>query len=320
MNNQVQLSILQRVKGLLGVQDECSATELYSRLREYRKQTHPDRFTDDKSKDYAEAKFKEAQELLPELFRYIQDEALHKTPAELALYKPIYDHVFTQAALDNARNEIDGLKQKLQLSDQNVAELNKKLADRKNQEFESERKRLEGLYKPGGRTWASLGITLLLSGTLTVMTKMEEVSAKLKRYSPVNDDLLNKYLFCLFLLILILVAKRLAESAVMKRRVREVCSAKAPIEFLKYLEQNSYDDSIEYFTEYQVFEFLHGPKNLWKTILSLLGFVHYQTETIEQLKSFFISSLLQKELISISYAEGLDRRFSIRKKRGSWDI
>ena len=80
MNKQLQVSIVQRVRQFLGVNEECSASELYSNLREYRNQMHPDRFTDDASKEHAETKFKESQKLLPELFRFVQDEALHRTP------------------------------------------------------------------------------------------------------------------------------------------------------------------------------------------------------------------------------------------------
>lgn len=319
MNKQMQVNILQRVRKFLGVDEECSASELYSRLREYRNQMHPDRFTEDEAKEHAEAKFKEAQQLLPELFRYVQDEALHRTPAELALYKPVYDHVFTQAALDAARSEIDDLKQQLEWRENEVERLEGQLNDRKNQEFDAERRRLEKLYKPGGRTWASLGITLVLSGALAIMTKMEDVSAKLKQYSPVDEKLLNNCTFGLFLLILLLAAKRFVENVIMRRRVREVCSVKAPIDFLNFLSGRRAAEDVEHFSEYEVYEFLGGNALWWKRALGVCGFVHFQIETIDELKSFFISSLLKKELISISYAEGLDRRFSIRKKRGNWD-
>lgn len=320
MKNHVQLSIVQRIKKFLHVDEECSASELYSRLREYRNQTHPDRFTEDKSKKQAEDKFKEAQKLLPELFQFIQNEALYRTPAELSLYKPVYDHVFTQASLDAAQKEIADLKRELEWRKREVERLTEQLGDNKKQEFDAERKRLEELYKPSRRSWASLGITLLLSGALTIMTKIEEVSSFLKKYSPVDETYLNKGTFIVFLIILALLIKRVTENTIMKRRVCEVCSAKAPVDFIKHIEQVSKSDTPEHFTEYQVFEFLHGSTRWWKRVLSALGFVHYQVETVDQLKDFFISNSLCKELISISYAEGLDRRFTIRKKRGDWDV
>ena len=318
MNEQLQVRIVQRVRQFLGVEEECSASELYSKLHEYRNQMHPDRFTDGARKEHAETKFKEAQNLLPELCRFIQDEVLRRTPTDLALYKPVYEHVFTQNALDAASKEIDDLKQQLEWRKHEMDSIKEQLADRKKQEFDAERTRLESLYRPSGRSWASLGITLLLSGALAVMTKIEEVSAKLKKYSPVDDEVLNTALFLAFLTILVLMVKRLIENSIMKRRVREVCSAKAPIDFLKHVSEETSTGEPEYFTEYQVFEFLHGPKRWWKSALSLLGFVHYQIETVDQLKTFFISNLLHKELVTISHAEGLNRSFSIRKKRGEW--
>lgn len=288
---------------------------------------HPDRFIGDEAKYHAEERFKAAQELVPELLRYVQDEVVQLTPTELAPYKPVYDHVFTQAALDSALSRIEGLnleikdlERQVEWHKQRVDDLNTKLGDKKNDEFEAERLRLEKLYGTDGRTWASLGILIVLTGTMGIFTRIEEVSTKMRRYSPVYENVLNNCLFGIFLIILFFALKRFVENLIMKRRIREVCSVQAPIDFLAFLTRGRNEVIVEKFSEYEVYEFLNGPSRWWKRVLSLLGFVHYQIETSEQLKNFFISSLLKKELISISYAEGFNRWFLIRKRRGDWDI
>lgn len=320
MNDQIQVSLIQRVKTFLGINEECSATELYNRLREYRKQTHPDRYTDKEQKKDAESRFKDTQGLIDELFQFIQDETLQRSPTDLSLQKPLYDNVFMQQELDIRLKEIEKLKQKLEWRERDINKLKKQINDQSAQEFIEERKRLENLYRPKARNWASLGAVLLFSSMIAVMTKVEDASVKFKKYSPIDENILNTIIFIILLIILFLTAKRLLENTLMKQRVRDVCSAKARIEFLKYITDQSESDKLEYFTEYQVFEFIRGKKRWWKVLLSTFGFVHFKTETVDELKDFFIESLLKKELISISHAQSLDRKFSIRSKERVWDL
>jgi len=320
INKSLQINIVKNVRDLLEIQGECSTTELYRLLREYRNQIHPDRYSEESSKKIAEVKFKQANQLLQELFLYIQNESLNRTPTELVLYKPIYDHVLTQAALDRSQEEINDLKQRLDLRDWEIDRLKKQLDDKEKQEFEDERKKVESLYTMSRRGWASMGIALILSGLLTIMTKIEDVSAKLKKYSPIDEKYLNLFLFIVFITVLMLTLKKYVENKIMKRRLDQVCSAIVSNGFIAYLEQKSRGKEVKDFNEYEVFEYLYGPKHWWKKILSACGFVHFQINKIEQLKDFFISNLLRKRLVSISYANKLDRSFTIKFKGKHWDL
>lgn len=90
MSTSIQKSILQRARDFLQTADTVSATELYTQLEQYRNEIYPDRFIDDETKKNVEQRFAEAQNLLTELFHFIQAEAGNKNPTEMVRYKPIY--------------------------------------------------------------------------------------------------------------------------------------------------------------------------------------------------------------------------------------
>lgn len=312
MNNTLQVNIINKVKNFLGIKEELSATELFSILREYRKQIHPDRYTEEASKKEGEKKFKEVQNLIDELYLYIQNEALHRAPSDLVLFKQAYDFTFTQVALDQAHKEIADLRQSIELNEWEIDQLKKNIEDKETEEFEKEKKQIESLYITSGRSFTSMGIALLLSGLLVVMTNIENVSEKIKKYSPIDEKYLNLSIFIIFIVVLLLTLKRYFENAVMKRRVREVCSIIATVNFMRYLRQKSQETPVKRFSEYEVFEYLYGKRRWWKNLLSIIGFVHFRNETLDQLKDFFLSNLLRKKLISIYYADGLERTFIIK--------
>ena len=67
MSNELQRSLPERAKEFLQVEGERSLFELAELLRQYRNDTHPDRFQDQELKKQAEIRFKDAQALLDEL-------------------------------------------------------------------------------------------------------------------------------------------------------------------------------------------------------------------------------------------------------------
>jgi hypothetical protein len=173
---------------------------------------HPDRFSDEEAKKTANAKFTEAQELLSELFQYIQDEAAHRTPAELVLFKPLYDSVFLQHALDASRTEISELKTSLEWSEREVEELKTSLKKRDDDHFDDERKRIQKMYLPSTTSWASLGIIFVLSFLLTAMSKVKNVSDFISQYSPFSQNLMNTTLFIVLIIMIVLTLKRYVEN------------------------------------------------------------------------------------------------------------
>jgi hypothetical protein len=322
MSNSIQKSIIQRVHDFLNVQDECSPAELYTRLREYRNQIHPDRFVEEKAKKTAEARFKDAQELMTELFRHIQDEAIHRTPAEIVLYKPVYDNVFTQHELDEARKEIEDLKQSIEWREHEIELLKDELKKKEDAHFQEERRNLEKMYRPTTGRLASLGIVFVLGALMAAMSKVKEVSDFISQYSPFPSGTINMFLFVIFTTMLLLTLKRYIENLLLRRRVQEVCSARFSVDFMKHLSLIcSWEaDKPKKFAESHAFDFISGGRSLWKSVLGHVGFPLFQTSTHELLKNCFLDHLLQKQLIEISNAEALDRTFIIREAVRHWKL
>jgi hypothetical protein len=246
MSTSIQKSVIQKVRDFLKTSDECSATELYTRLGEYRREIHPDRFIDEDTKKTAEAKFIEAQNLLTELFQFIQEEAALRAPAELVLYKPIYDSVFLQHALDASKAEIAGLRSEiadLQQSQEwnglQVEELKAELKKRDDDRFEDERKRLEEMYKPSGGSWAFRGIVFVLGVLLVAMGRVKEVSDFVSQYSPFSQRMMNTTLFVVLLAMIALTLKQYLENLVLRHRVEDICSARFSVDFMATFRRSS---------------------------------------------------------------------------------
>jgi flagellar motility protein MotE (MotC chaperone) len=319
MSTAIQKSIIQKARDFLNITNEGGATELYTLLRKYCDEINPERYQNDGAKEAAEKKYAEAQDLISELVGFIEDEAAHRTPAELILYKPSYDHVLLQQALDHARKEIDDLKQQLEWRENEVEELKAHLKKKDDERFEEERRRLEKMYKPSTTNLASLGIIVLLSALLATMTKVKEVSDFISQYSPFSESTMKTTLFVILILMVLLTVKRYVENLALRRRVQDVCSARFSVEFVSYLTADLDDPGqLKQFTESNAFDFVAGKPSRWKSILSRIGFPTFQTRTYELLKNCFINHLIQKELIEISYAHELDRTFSIKSRSRYW--
>ena len=193
--------------------------------------------------------------------------------------------------------------------------LNKALTKKQNLELENENFELKQLYKPSKQKLASLGILFLLSSSFAVMTKIEEVSLVIKKFSPLPESILNKVIFYLFIFMLIIVVKQYIENKIISQKVSEVCSPKYSKRFWNYLNifKDWDDDKTKDFTEEDVFSFIQGKNNNIRKIFASLGFKIFQIETTDRLKNFFINSLLNKQLIEISLAKGLDRTFTVKE-------
>ena len=116
---------------------------------------------------------------------------------------------------------------------------------------------------------------------------------------------------------LLLVVKQYIENKILSQKVSDVCAPSFSKEFWAYLSniKEWEDDKTKDFSEEDVFTYIYGKKTIIKNILGKIGFKLFQAETIDRLKNFFISSLLNKQLIIISLAKDLDRTFTIKEGR-----
>lgn len=232
MNTHIDKSIIQRAKDILQIDDELSSIELLKLIKDYRKRIHPDRFTEEKAAEEAEEKFKEIGILIEELDKYIQNEKLQRSAQELALYEPLYDNVSLQGQLDEALEKIQTLEYEVDDLNKKNIDLEKSLKIKKDDELEKENLELKSLYKPSGQKMASLGVMFLLSVSFAVMTKIEEVSVVLKKYSPVSESMINNVIFSIFIFLLVLVVKQLVENHLFQRNPMKyalLCSVKSSL-------------------------------------------------------------------------------------------
>src|SRR5947209_20217959 len=106
MGNELQKGLAQRAKEFLHTDEEHSLFELAELLRQFRNETHPDKFQDNELKGKGEVRFKAAQSLLDEIEMQMEADRFNRTPWELAIYKPLYDAAKFQADLDRIKKEL----------------------------------------------------------------------------------------------------------------------------------------------------------------------------------------------------------------------
>lgn len=315
MNKQIDISVIEKAKKILQIENEMSSIELLKLLKDYRKRIHPDNFIEDSARNEAEEKFKELGCLIDDLNHYIENEKLHRSAMELALYEPIYDNVSLETKVDEAAEKIIELEEQVTDLKEENTRLKETLNKKEDAKLEKENLELKQLYKPSKQKLASLGILFILSSTLAVMTKIEQFSIILRKYSPISEIILNNLVFGLFVIMLIVVAKQYIENKLISLKVGEVCSPKFSMQFWQYLNalKEWEEKKAKDFTEGDVFAFIYGRESKFKRLLSALSFKMYQIETVDRLKNHFINTLLNKQLITISLASGLDRAFIIKE-------
>lgn len=318
MNDKLQKGLPERAKDFLQIDGEHSLFELAELLRQFRNDTHPDKFQDQEIKKKAEARFKDAQTLLDEFEKQMEVERFNRKPTELALYKPLYDAVQLQSNLDKTKKELEDAKYELASEREKGNELTKELQRKKDDSLNAEIEHLQSIYKPSTRRYASIGLAIILSGALGVMSQMEKVSGVLEKYSPFGKQYISTGLFVCLLLFLVAMLRKLWESDYIKRKSEEVCSPKCAGDFMEYLGvTRSSDAAIVEFTEVEVFDFIAGRRQRLKGFVSLLGFQIFRRETVNRLKDIFIHNSLNKKLVDFSRAERMQRYFKIAAGRES---
>lgn len=313
MVTDVDIGIIQKVKEAMGIDEELTAIELLGALKNYRKQSHPDKFAEENNKKIAEEKFKDLGELVVVLENYIEKQKLNLPATELLRQESLYDKVFLERKLDDALDKIKSLEDEIISLESKNNELHQAIERRRDELLENEVKELQELYKPSPNKIRSLGMAFLLTVSLAIMTKIESIYDVLKKYSPIQEHYLNSAIFILFVGMLLMVVKQWAESRLIIRRSEEVCSSLFCQQYLKHLSEKYEWEGRgpKLFTEADTFLFIQGGKSWWKRLLASSGFRVFQIGTYDKLKNLFINTLLNKKLIEIKNARNLDRVFII---------
>jgi hypothetical protein len=306
-------SVIQKVKDELSITEDLSSTELYDLLHKYRSSQHPDKFVDDDRKKEAEEKFKKLNNYLLDLSNIIEQEKLQKKPSEIIPFQKDYEIVITKQQNINYEKEIESLKFEKRMDATTIKELKKQILNLQGNKVEEKTEDLIKLYKPSKKSLFSQGITFVLTLTIGVLTKVDEVQAILIKYFPFDPRILNYIIFAILIYIPFHFLKTLYKESQIEYAAKRI---KTPIfinGFLSYLTEKKIKDS---FSETNVYEYLLlelKPRNLYSRLWNRYVIKVYNETSIDSLKDIFIYNLLNKQLITISSAEQLDRKFKICK-------
>jgi hypothetical protein len=308
----IATSIIQKVKNELDVSEDLSSTELYDLLHKHRTNSHPDKFTDTEIKKEAEEKFKIIDPLLKELGTFIQKEALQKKPSELVVYQD-YEIVQLKQANVILENKVASLNSTIENNEMQIKNLTNAINKVRSTAVEEKTTDLVNLYKPTRQNLFSLGITFFLTFIIGIITRLEEVANILNKYSPLEPKFFNTVVFAVLVFIPLIYLKMVYEQSKVEYAAKRIKTPLLINRFVQYLEHSELQNS---FTEMQVYDFLS--KELVSNNIMIRFFfskiIHiYSETTIDSLKDIFIYNLLNKQLINISNADNLDRKFKIVK-------
>lgn len=318
MSSDDTVPIKERVKQLLGLDEDLSSVELAELLRECRIQNHPDKYQDPEIKEKGEEKFKRCQELLPELEKQIDRERLALPGKQLATHRPLYDLAKVQSDLDRARTRIEELENEAESERQKRSALQEETSRQAAEAVTVEVEELEKLYRPTPRGVLSIGVAAALAGCLGVMSQMEKVSQVLSRYAPFDTRYISAALFFALIILVLTMVRQLWEGAFIRRRAELVRSPIFVKEFAAYLKDGG-KSSVSEFSEADASDFVAGPMQWRKVVAPFCGLHVFEPIATNRLKDIFLHNLLNKKLVKISHAEMLQRYFSIVERSPASD-
>lgn len=306
-------SIIQKVKDELGITEDLPSIELYDLLHKHRNLQHPDKFADEERKKDAEEKFKRLNELLNELSKYIELEKQQKKPSDIIPYQKDYEIVKSKQQAIDYEAKIKELQLINDYKDREIKTLRKEIASLQKDKVEEKTNDLIKHYKPSKKSLISQGIAFLVALVVGVLTKIDEVAIVLSKYFPFDPIYLNYFIFG----ILVFIPLRFITQYFLENKIDKAAKRiRTPLFNKKFLNYLSEKDIKDYFTEMNVYDFLQtefASKNSFsKTVRKYIYNVYSET-SINSLKDIFIFNLLSKQLITISDADQLDRKFRIAK-------
>jgi len=306
-------SIIQTVKDELQETGDIASTELYDLLYKYRNSQHPDKFFDDERKKDAEEKFKNLDALLVKLSKYIEQEKQQKKPSDMILYEKEYEIVKNKQEIIIYEAIIKNLKFTKEMNEREIIDLKKQILKFQGDKGDEKTDDLIKHYKPSKSSLLSQGITFILTLIIGAVTKIDDVAKILSKYFPFDLIYLNYFIFGILIFIPIRFVKMYFEEGQIENTAKRIKTPLFINKFLNYINNKGIEQT---FAEMDVYQFLSielAPRNFFTKLFKINLFDLYNEATIDSLKDIFIYNLLNKQLISISSAEQLDRKFKIVK-------
>lgn len=313
MMNQLDLSIIEKVKSILGVDETFSSMEFYDKLWSLRNNYHPDRFFEKDLKKKAEEKFKEIGLLLNQLSIFINNEKLTKKYSDIMPYEREFEIIKSRQEIIRKEDKINNLTTENERLQKMTKNLESELSELRSKKIEEKEKELISLYKPSRKNIISVGITFFLTAMASILLKIEDVAKIVAKYSPLKEDILNAIIFTIFLVTIFYCFKRYLEGKFINIVAKKVGTASCIREFADHLARKEKKD---YFSEFDVYTFLEirlvpksKPKKFFFTIILNI----YNEATLDSLKDIFIYNLFCKSLIYLYDANNLERYLRVKK-------
>lgn len=311
----LEINSIEKAKNLLGIHEDLPLDVLYDQLYDYRNSQHPDKFSDETAQNKAEENFKEAGEILESIKKKIELQLVERKPSEVIQLQSKIDSIQIKQHNVEYQNEIKNLKTSVFLKNHEIKDLKRELNVLRNTKLEEKKDELINLYKPSKKGLFSSGIIFILTLLGTIITKIEDIALIINKYSPIPESVFNIILFS----ILAFIPLRLIFLFFRKKVFEHIAQLIISPPFINlFLDQLVSSGKKEEFTELDVFNFLSRLRFPKKSFLRWLYnniFNLKSTKTLNEIKDIFIYNLLSKQLIEISSADNLDRKFKIIKSR-----
>lgn len=309
----ITTSILQKVKNELQLNEDLPSTDLYDLLHKHRSNNHPDKFTNDDTKKEAEEKFKEVNVLLKELQIFIEKEKLEKKPSELIIYQKDFELIKLKQEIISLENKNETLTYSNESKQREIERLIKAINKVRNEDLAEKTSDLIKLYKPNNKNLFSLGLSIVLTLIVGVLSKIEDVANIINKYSPFEPKTFKYIVFGILIFFILRYCKMIYEGGRIENSAKKIKTPFLINKFVNFLVEKGNDDN---FTEMDVYDFLSKelvPKNFITKILFSKIFHLYSETTVDSMKDIFIYNLINRKLITISHADKLDRKFKIIK-------
>lgn len=314
--NEIQESIIEKVKNHLNITDEIDAFGLYDMLYSSRNRSHPDLF-EESLREKATEKFQEANKLLTELKVYLDNLKLNQSPRELAIYEKSFEKIINKNKILEleAKNKSlikDAEFQKTEIK--NLKNVIEKLQDTKSVDLNAE---FKDIYKPKDSSFIVLGISAFLILLVNILTHIASLKKNLISIFPFQIIFLNYFLFTLLVIFIVKLYIKNLRYQNLQNKVEELKSAAKISDFYRQYKKvnKEYWGEKEYFTENDVEDFLRWNlrKRYIKSVASYIeNIVHiHDKKSFNYLKDIFIYNLITKGYIRIGPAKSLDRKFNI---------
>jgi hypothetical protein len=315
--NEIQESIIDRVKKNLEISEDINAFDLHKILYNTRNNSHPDLFEENLKKT-AQERFQELSVYLSELKTFLDNLKLTKSPQELIIYEKSFESVIDKSRIIELEGKNKKLEESLSYNKIEIENLKKtieKLQEKKSEDLNTE---LNILYKPKSSNFLVLGISTFLILLVNILAQIKSLKEGLLNVFPFGIQILNYFLFTLLIIIIIKLFINNQKYHKIQKFSEELKSSTQIDKFYNYYkkEREDYPWQKEYFTEKNVEEFLNWHILRRKYQKSFAYHIESITHIGDKkshnyLRDIFIYNLITKGFIKIGSAKKLDREFLI---------